>query len=64
MDYYIVMECGKCNEPMRLRFVTLLEHNGIPEVSFDAAAQTRFDCDNCGTSWYTGDFDYFSEDEI
>ena len=60
--FYLVMACRDCDEDIYygLCFSTL-EHNGHPVIPFDMAAQTSFNCNNCGADNYTGDFDVFVE---
>lgn len=65
MEFYLSMDCD-CGEEMYYGVcLTLLEHNGLPVVSFDMAAQMSFTCDGpdgCGKTTYTGDFETFDDD--
>ena len=57
MEYYLLLECPKCEEEIHYGVcLTLLTHNGLPVISADNTSQMVFDCDNCGTRIYTGDF--------
>ena len=60
--FYFSMDCGNCDEEI-LNGIngTTIEHNGLPVISFDMAAQSRFDCEHCGAENYTGDFDVLTE---
>ena len=58
---YISMECETCGADIFIGPVLVLtEHNGLPVIPFDLAAQETFQCD-CGTQQYTGDFDVMVE---
>lgn len=60
--FYIVAECGNCDEEMFYGpCATLLEHRGLPVVAYDIASQTTFSCDHCGADNYTGDVDMYCE---
>ena len=58
------MECPECDETIRHGLQTFVEHNGIPEVSWDIASCESWHCDNCDKEFYTGDFEALSEYEI
>jgi hypothetical protein len=64
MKIYITMECPECDETMRNGLLTLCEHNGIPEVSWDTASCSTFECEKCEKTYYTGEFEVFDEDEV
>lgn len=58
--FYLSMDCqnGDCEEEILEGLcVTTIEHNGLPVIPYDIAAQTNFNCRKCGASNYTGDFD-------
>lgn len=60
--HYLLMECENCDEEIYYGVcVTTLEHNGLPAIPFDTAAQTNFECPKCGADNYTGDFEVFCE---
>jgi len=64
MKIYITMECPDCDETIRKGLITLCEYGGIPEVSWDTASCSSFTCNKCDKTFYTGDFEVLSEDEI
>lgn len=62
LTYYVVMECGNCDKEIYYGVcVSFLEHNGLPVITFDTAAQTRFDCPHCDASNYTGELEVWVE---
>jgi hypothetical protein len=58
---YVSLDCESCDNPMRQLVVVLDEHRGVPVVDAGIAANTRFDCDYCGTVNWTGDLDVYAE---
>lgn len=58
----MLMDCQNCDEEIHVGPVlTTLEHDGLPVIPFDLAAQETFTCDNCNAANYTGDFDVMVE---
>lgn len=65
MKFYVQLECPECDETVYWGLcLTLIEHNGYPVVAYDTAAQEQFFCDNCSTTFYSGDFELLSADEV
>lgn len=65
MRFYLTAQCANCDEDIVYGpCMTLIEHEGLPAIPFDMASQTSFECEACGQSSYTGDFELLSEDEI
>lgn len=60
---FITAECD-CGETMKKGMVIFHEENEIPEVSYDTASRDKFTCDECGKSYYTGDFDLIDEKDM
>lgn len=55
--FYLSMECKTCETDMYYGLViTTEEHQGMPVVPFDMAAQARFECGNCGGATEVGDY--------
>lgn len=61
--FYIFVECPNCDHEIRKLMATTIDHDGIPVIPFDMAAQTDFDCSSCGSEWVTGDFELFKMGE-
>lgn len=63
MKIYLTLECEGCDSYVyQLNFV-LDEHRGIPALPADLGANTRFDCDRCGTINWTGDLAVLAEQD-
>jgi hypothetical protein len=58
---YVAFDCEHCDNPVRQLVFVLDEHRGIPVVDAGVAANTRFDCDHCGTVNWTGDLEVYAE---
>jgi hypothetical protein len=62
LAYYLLLECRHCDREIYYGVcVSLLEHNGLPVVGANQGTQTRFDCEHCGASNYTGELDVLVE---
>lgn len=63
MRFYLTTRCESCDNDMHYGPVlsTLDDHRGLPVIDADLLAQTRVDCDRCGTRHYFGDLDVFVE---
>lgn len=60
--FYLLVQCGNCDEDIYSGpNLTLIEHNGLPAITWDLAACESFDCPNCGAQNYTGDFEIETE---
>lgn len=56
--FYLSVDCRQCDEEIIYGLcATTIEHNGMPVIPFDIAAQSDFRCDHCGAFNYTGDFE-------
>lgn len=63
--FYLVAQCPKCDEEIVYgQCVTFMEHQGLPLIPYDLAAQTVFECDHCGARAYSGDFELLTEDQV
>jgi hypothetical protein len=63
--FYLSVDCPECDEEVMWGPVaTTIEYEGLPVLPFDMAGQTSFTCPDpdCGTTFYTGDFDLFTDD--
>lgn len=62
MKYYLIFTCAECDEDFYHGvYATLIEHNGLPAIPFDIAAQTSATCTECGAQNFTGDFELETE---
>jgi hypothetical protein len=62
ITFYLTLDCENCNKEIRWGPVMAFdEHQGLPAIPYDVAAQTRFDCEDCGAANYTGDFELYAE---
>ena len=59
-EYFVTFECD-CGKTIKQRVMWV--SGGIPEIPWDNASQTTFECD-CGNKYFTGDFDYMTEEEL
>lgn len=65
MDYYIQWTCPGCDEENFYGLCrTYLSHNDKPCVSLGEGQQESFDCAHCEETFYTGELELLSEDEI
>ncbi len=60
-EYFITFECD-CGETIKNRGLWL--SGDVPEISWDNASCSTFECEKCEKKYYTGDFDYFEEGEV
>ena len=60
--FHLLAHCGNCDEEIiHGPCLTTIEHDGLPVIPYDMAAQERFECDHCGAVNYTGDFELLTE---
>lgn len=65
ITFYLSVNCTECDEEIMWGPVaTTITHNGLPVIPYDMAAQTAFECDQCGSRSFTGDFDLLTESEV
>lgn len=58
------MECPECDETIKKGMIIFHEENEVPEISWDTASCSSFECEKCEKGFHTGDFDYLTDDEI
>lgn len=65
MDYLIAIPCANCDKELYYGVCrTYMEHEGLPVISLDVAESTSLECEECGHTTITGEFETIDEENL